>query len=99
MSNLQHPQFTGATPTRFELGAPEQPTALGGAPASRGGESYARSVGVGLVGLGLWVFLITELASKLSPPSILSAGAPPPGYGSRPCPHRRVLSWTRSMAQ
>lgn len=71
MSNLQHPNFTGATPTRFELGKPQQPAATSDAPAPRGGEAYAWSFGLGVASIGLWAFLIVELASKFSPPTIL----------------------------
>lgn len=71
MSNLQHPNFTRATPTRFELGIPQRSDSETGTPAPRGGEAYAWAVGLGLASVGLWAFLIAELASKFSPPTIL----------------------------
>lgn len=71
MSNLHHPNFTGATPTRFELGNPQKPAAASDAPAPRGREANVWSIGLGVASIGLWAFLVAELASKFSPPTVL----------------------------
>ncbi len=70
MSNPQHPQFASARP----LAAAAAPVVAVDATAhdERSTHDGARAAGaaIGLAGLGLWAFLIAELASKFSPPTI-----------------------------
>lgn len=71
MSNPQHPQFANATAVNAPHAALERSVESDfSRPAQRGMGGRHWSIGLGIAGLGLWAFLVTELASKFSPPAV-----------------------------
>jgi hypothetical protein len=72
MSNPQHPQFANATAIDTGVLHVADPGSADGdarRATRRCTGEQASAVGVGVTGLGLWVFLITELARNYSLPT------------------------------
>ena len=77
MSNPNHPQFAHATVCEADpvatLPAARPPATPRHDAANEPGATagWLATLGTAILGLGLWVFLIAQLASKFSPPSVL----------------------------